>query len=198
MVVAKISSLFLALGLYFWLFVFGPWYAHLPAQGILLAILIITHLARLGWCSTRQALGFVLPFVLSLLIFGALFQWLGFLGRTDWIMDSVIKTLVFPNSFFAVKLILQAITFGDILLLPLPQKIKFPCIILKAVLEKGSPLLQRYYFFMNISPHFRDWRFAKLRCLAGLIVAAYVGLYRETEKIQILLTHRISTLRIDP
>lgn len=195
MVTAKLGTLFLALGLYFGLLVFGPWYAHLPVQGGLALILLTIHLVLRGWRATRAALGFVLPFVLSLFIFGAIFQWLTLLGRTDWVMDSLIKILVFPNSFFAVKLALGAITFHDILRLPLPDKFKTSCIVLKAILEKGSPLLTRYRFFMDLAPHFRGWRFARLRNLAGIIVAAYIGLYREAEKTQLLLTHRISSIR---
>jgi hypothetical protein len=43
----------------------------------------------------------------------------GAFGRTDWLHDSLLKALVFPNSFLAVKLGLESITFRDIVRLPL-------------------------------------------------------------------------------
>ncbi len=195
MVVAKIVALILALGLYFGLFVFGPWYADLRVQTVLLVLLLGIHVQRHGLAATRTALGVILPFVLSLMAFGTLFQWLELLDRTDWILDSLLKALVFPNSFLAVKLALHAITFRDIVALPLPVDLGHGCIVLKAVLEKGTPLLHRHRFFMDLCPHFDGRRWARLHRLAGVIVAAYIGLYRETEKTQALLTHRTSCTR---
>lgn len=195
MVIAKVSGLFLLLGLYFGLFVLGPWYADIRVQAALAGLLLGLHVLRHGLRATWTAMAFVLPFVLSLLAFGVLFQWLELLGRTDWIADSLIKSLVFPNSFLAVKLALNAITFRDIVTLPLPEGLGHSSIVLKAVLEKGTPLLHRHRFFMDLSPHFDGRRWARVYRLAGLIVATYIGLYRETEKTQALLSHRLSCTR---
>lgn len=195
MVIAKITGLFLVLGLYFGLCVFGPWYADIRVQAILAGLLLALTTGVNGPRGAARALGFVLPFVLSLLSFGALFQWLELLGRTDWIEDSLIKALVFPNSFLAVKLALHAITFRDIIALPLPIGLKHGCIVLKAVMEKGTPLLRRHRFFMDLCPHFDGRRWARLHRLGGVIIATYISLYRETEKTQALLAHRTSCLR---
>lgn len=195
MVVAKVATIFLALGLYFGLFVFGPWYADIRVQAGLAVLLLGISILRHGLRGTGRAIIFVLPFVLSLLAFGALFQWLELLGRTDWIRDSLIKALVFPNSFLAVQLGLRSISFRDIVALPLPNALGHGCIVLKAVMEKCTPVLQRHRFFMDLSPHFDGRRWTRARRLSGVIVATYISLYRETEKTQSLLAHRISCIR---
>ncbi len=195
MVVAKIAGLFLTLGLYFGLFVFGPWYADVLVQAGLLGLLLALAAWTDGPRGAARTIGFVLPFVLSLLGFGALFQWLELLGRADWMRDSLLKALVFPNSFLAVKLTLHAVTFRDIIALPLPTGLKHGCVVLKAVMEKGAPLLGRHRFFMDLCPHFDGRRWGKLHRLGGVIIATYISLYRETEKTQALLAHRTSCLR---
>ncbi|NLW81264.1 MAG: hypothetical protein GXY42_06280 [Desulfovibrionales bacterium] len=195
MVVLKLAAILLALGLYFRLLVYGPWYEHIDIQAALLIGLLVINTFKGGIKGTRQVFGFVLPFVLSLLAFGALFQWMGLLGRSDWLADSLIKALVFPNSVLAVKLCLQAITFRDIVILPLPNRVRRLAIVLKAVMEKCTPVLHRHRFFMDLSPHFEGRRWAKLQRLGGVIVAAYISLYRETEKTVTLIEHRRSYVR---
>ena len=119
MATLKLLGIFGLLGAYFRFFVFGAGYEQVDLQaGLLLAFLAVS-VWRNGPRGTVQAMWFILPFVLSLILFGAIFQWVGLMGRTDWIHDSLMKALVFPNSFLAVKLGLEAITFRDIVHLPL-------------------------------------------------------------------------------
>ena len=119
MATLKLLGIFGVLGAYFLFFVFGEGYARFDLQGALLLAFLAVSVWRNGLRGTAQAMWFILPFVLSLVLFGAIFQWIGLMGRTDWIHDSLIKALVFPNSFLAVKLGLEAITFRDIVHLPL-------------------------------------------------------------------------------
>lgn len=191
MVTAKITVILAGLSLYFGCFVFGPWYDDMPVQAALLAVLLVAHTWLSGLDGTKRMLGFTLPFVLSLLLFGALFQWMALLGRTDWLWDSLLKALVFPASVLAVKIGLGAITFADILVMPLPERFRRAAIVLKAVMEKCTPLLHRYRFFMDLSPHFAGRRTGRLLRLCGVIIAAYLSIYEQTEKTQTLLDHRI-------
>jgi hypothetical protein len=195
MATLKLLAIFGLLGAYFVYFVFGAGYARFDLQvGLLLAFLAVS-VWRNGLRGTVQAMWFILPFVLSLILFGAIFQWAELLGRTDWIHDSLIKALVFPNSFLAVKLGLEAITFRDIVRLPLGQGGRRNAIVLKAVMEKCTPLLHRYRFFMDLSPHFDGLRWSRFKRLCAVIVAAYISIYDQAEKTQALFDHRTSFLR---
>ncbi len=191
----KVLTVFGLLAAFFGVFVFGPWYASMELQAALLLILLAATALRNGLQAAGRALLFVLPFVLSLLAFGAAFQWAGLMGRADWMHDSLLKALVFPNSFLAVKLGLEAITFRDIVRLPLKPGARRNAIILKAVMEKCTPLLHRYRFFMDLSPHFDGRRGGRFLRLCAVIVAAYISIYQQTEKTQELFDHRTRYLR---
>jgi len=191
----KIASIFTLIAAFFGLFVFGPWYARMDVQTGLLLVFLALNARRHGYAGTARAIGFVLPFVLSLLVFGAIFEWLELMGRTDWMHDSLLKALVFPNSFLAVKLGLESITFRDILDLPLNAGGRRGAIVLKAVMEKCTPLLHRYRFLMDASPHFDGRRAGVFLRLCGVIVAAYISIYQQTEKTQALFDHRTHFIR---
>ena len=191
----KIAAIFAVLTVYFGLFVFGPAYARMDAQAVLLAALLCGCAWRGGFRTAWGAVKFVLPFVASLVLFGTLFQWMELLGRTDWVHDSLLKALVFPNSFLAVKLGLESITFRDILGLPLRPIARRNAIVLKAVMEKCTPLLHRYRFFMDLTPHFDGRRMGRFIRLCGIIVAAYISIYEQTEKTQELFDHRTRYVR---
>ncbi len=194
----KVLTIFGLLSAFFGLFVFGPWYGRMELQAALLAVLLAAAAWRGGLRSAWRALLFVLPFVLSLLAFGLVFQWLELMGRTDWLHDSLLKALVFPNSFMIVKLGLEAITFRDIMGLPLRPGARRYAIVLKAVMEKCTPLLHRYRFFMDLTPHFAGRRSGRFLRLCGVIVAAYISIYQQTEKTLELFDHRTRHLRKEP
>jgi hypothetical protein len=191
----KIATIFGLLSAFFGLFVFGPWYGRMDLQAAVLGLLLAAAAWRGGLRSAGRSLLVVLPFVLSLLAFGATFQWAGLMGRTDWLHDSLLKALVFPSSFLIVKLGLESITFRDILRLPLRPAARRNAIVLKAVMEKCTPLLHRYRFFMELTPHFAGRRSGRFLRLCGVIVAAYISIYQQTEKTQELLDHRTRHLR---
>lgn len=191
----KVISLLGLLAAYFGVFVFGPAYSRLDWQTGLLFLLLGLHIQKHGFRTTSHVLGMILPFVAWLFVFGAVFQWIRLLGRADWLMDSLCKAVVFPNSFLAVKLGLGAVTFADILRLPLRGGLRTNVIITKAVMDKCAPLLQRYRTFMDLSPHFNNRRGRRLYKICALIVAAYVSIYQQTEKTQALYQHRIQHIR---
>lgn len=191
----KILVTLLLLGAYFGLFVFGTWYGHIPAQGALLLLFLSADAWRSGLKSVPRTLRTVLPFVLALLIFGGIFQWTELMGRTDWLHDSLIKSLVFPNSFLAVKLALSGITFRDLAGLPLPPRVRRTVIVIKAVMDKSAPVLERYRFFMSLSPHFQHRRMKRFLNICAVMVAAYISIYRQTEQTMLLYDHRRRHLR---
>ncbi|MDY0227107.1 MAG: hypothetical protein RBR38_09790 [Desulfomicrobium apsheronum] len=195
MATLKLLAIFGLLGAYFRFFVFGAGYEQVDLQaGLLLAFLAVS-VWRNGLKGTMQAVWFILPFVMSLILFGAIFQWAELLGRNDWIHDSLIKAVVFPNSFLAVKIGLEAITFRDLVHLPLGAGGRRNAIVLKAVMEKCTPLLHRYRFFMDLTPHFDGRRWSRFQRLCAVIVAAYISIYDQAEKTQALFDHRTRYLR---
>lgn len=194
MVMLKTSSVLLFILGVFVLFVFGPWYADLPLQLGLAAGLVLWSIVRHGTVGTLRSLWFIAPFVLTLILFGAIFQWFALMGRTDWLFDSLVKAVVFPNSFLAVKLGLESITFADLIRLPLKPGTRRSVFILKTVMEKCTPLLHRYRYFMELSPHFRGRRWARLTGLCGAIVATYISIYQITEQTRDLYDHRLRHL----
>lgn len=191
----KIPAILVLLGAYFGLFVFGLWYAHVPVQAGLLLLFLLLDTLRHGLRAIPRTLRIVGPFVLCLLCFGGIFQWLELMGRTDWLHDSLVKCLVFPNSFLAVKLALDSITFRDLLALPLSSNSRRTVIVAKAVMEKSAPVLERYRYFMSLSPHFRHRRMEKFLRICAVMVAAYISIYRQTEQTRILYNHRRRHLR---
>ncbi len=195
MVICKVLLLLFLPAVYFGLFVFGPWYDSLLVQASLTAIFLLTHLLRHGAAATKEVLGFLLPFIASLFVFGLFFHWLRFMGRTDWLLDSAIKTLVFPGSFLAVKLALAEITFSDIMRLPLRKTTRRSIIVFRAVMEKCAPLLRRYRFFMSITPHFKTKRWNTLLKFCGALIAAYISIYQQAEETGALFDHRLNFLR---
>ncbi len=76
----KVLSVFGLLTAFFGLFVFGPWYGRVELQAALLVLFLAATARRSGLRGAMRALLFVLPFVLSLLAFGAVFQWVELLA----------------------------------------------------------------------------------------------------------------------
>ena len=187
---AKVLGLLGLILTYFALFVFGPWYAHLGQQLAIFASLTVFSLIRHGLSGTLRSLWIIIPFVLTLIIFGIIFDWLTLMGRTDWLYDSLIKAVVFPNSFFATKLSLESISFRDLITLPVNQDTRRSMIILKAVMEKCTPLLFRFRFFMNLTPHFQNKRWPRFWRLCAVVMALYISIYRQTEQTRDLYNHR--------
>lgn len=195
MVMFKTAGILIFIFGVFGLFVFGPWYANLPLQLGLVFALIFWSSVRHGLIGTLRSLWFIVPFVLTLILFGAVFQWLALMGRTDWLFDSLVKAVVFPNSYLAVKLGLESITFTDLIRLPLKPRSRRAVFILKTVMEKCTPLLHRYRYFMELSPHFRGRRWERLTGLCGAIVATYISIYQITEQTRDLYDHRLRHLK---
>lgn len=197
MVILKIIVLAACVAAYFGFMVFGPGYHMLGLQGALLILFALLNTVQKNMADTRAIVAFCLPFVASLLAFGLFFDWFALMGRQNWLADSLIKALVFPNSLLTVKLAAGSITYKDVLTFPLPSALRRNIIITKAVMEKCSALLPRHRFFMDMTPHFAHLSPIRRKCSAvcGTIIAAYISIYRETEKTQDLFDQRSRYLR---
>lgn len=199
MVTIKITGLLGSIILFFWLFVFGPWYEAAPLQGALLFVLLIWNTRKFSRSDTIAAAKFLGPFVFMLFMFGAIFQFFELMGRTDWIQDSLIKGLVFPNSFLFLKIVLSYITYRDLILFPMPPDLRTTLIIIKAAMAKGGHALRRFKQDIEDSPHFHGKKTirVRLKMYASLIIAAYMFLYYEIETITLVLANKQRHLRRD-
>ncbi len=198
MVMGKVLGLLILILAYFAWFVFGPWYDHLSLQGIVFTTLVVSSLIRHGWSGTLRSLWIIFPFVLTLIFFGIIFDWFQLMGRSDWLNDSLVKAVVFPNSFLVTKLCLESISFRDLIALPVSQKTRRSMIILKAVMGKCTPLLFRFRFFMSLSPHFHNQRWPQFWRLCAVVMALYISIYRQAEQTRDLYDHRQTFLREKP
>ncbi|HKK33603.1 MAG TPA: hypothetical protein VJ934_08595 [Desulfomicrobiaceae bacterium] len=199
MVTAKIIGLFASIILFFWLFVFGPWYEAATLQGVLLGLLLVWNTRKFSRADTIAAAKFLGPFVFMLVLFGAIFQFFELMGRTDWIQDSLIKGLVFPNSFLFLKIVLSYITYRDLILFPMPSELRTTLIIIKAALAKGGRALRRFKQDIEDFPHFHGKKTIRVRLqmYGSLIIAAYMFLYYEIETITLVLANKQRHLRRD-
>ena len=192
MTMLKLGILALMIGWFFWLFVFGPLYSHLPAQGAALAVVLIWSYLRFGRRETISLLKFCLPFVALLLVFGLIFHFTRLLGRHDWLEDTMIKCLVFPSSLTFLKIMLSYVTYLDILGLPLSMNRRIDMITVKSAFQKGSGTLKRFSWYLSTYSGLRRRhrvRYAMTR-YACLIIALYLYLYQEIENSNRLLKNR--------
>ncbi len=190
MVVLKLVVLLAITGGFFGLFVFGPFYNRLDVQ---LGVLIVVGLCSIWRTSGRETWGlikFCLPFVLTLLGFGVGFHLIQFLGRADWLRDSLIKTLIFPSSLIFLKLLLSFITYLDLLRLPIRMNRRVDLITFKAAFSKGGRMMKRFKWYLDL---YRIWG-RLLRKYACLIIALYLYLYEEIENSRLVMENRIRFL----
>ncbi|MBT8331403.1 MAG: hypothetical protein KJP06_03645 [Deltaproteobacteria bacterium] len=196
MAMLKFGAVLVLIGLFFWLFVFGPFYASLSIQLAVFIIIMGWHLVRFSFRETISVLKFCLPFVLSLFVFGLVFHFMRLFGRSDWLQDTLIKCLVFPSSLIFLKVMLATITYLDILNLPISMKKRIGLITMKSAFQKGERILRRFSWYLGTysglqsSGRIR----AVLRKYACLIIALYLYLYEEIENSNRLLKNRYQHL----
>jgi hypothetical protein len=181
-----------ATGLFFYLFVFGPFYWMLAVQGAVLIIVWIANTMRFSLRSAVASLKFCLPFVLTLLGFGLVFHWTGFMGRHDWLKDSMIKSMIFPSSLLFIKWILSFITYLDLLRLPVPMSGRVDLITFKAAMEKGGHTLERFNWYLRTDHRLSagPMRSRFLKRYACLIISLFIYLYTDIEQSKAVFENR--------
>lgn len=192
MTMLKFGAVLVLIGLFFWLFVFGPFYASLSIQLAVFIIIMGWHLARFSLRETISVLKFCLPFVLSLFVFGLIFHFMRLFGRSDWLQDTLIKCLIFPSSLVFLKVMLAMITYLDILNLPISMKNRIGLITMKSAFQKGEKILRRFSWYLGTYSGLQSHGRIKtlLRKYACLIIALYLYLYEEIENSNRMLKNR--------
>jgi hypothetical protein len=196
MVILKLSIIFIFILSFFWLFVFGPFYDHIPIQMVVFMAVIGWNILRFSVRETISLLKFCFPFVLSLFAFGLIFHFTQLLGRQDWLEDTLIKCLVFPSSLIFLKVILTYITYLDILNLPISMKKRVDLITVKSAFSKGEKILRRFSWYLSTYSDLKSGSKIKyaLKKYACLIIALYLYLYEEIENSNRLLRNRYQHL----
>jgi len=195
-VILKFTIIFIVILLFFWLFVFGPYYDHISVQLAVFVAVMVWNTQRFSFKETASSLKFCFPFVLSLLIFGLIFHLMRLFGRTDWLQDTLIKCLVFPSSLFFLKILLTYITYLDILNLPISMKKRINLITMKSAFQKGEKILRRFSWYLNTYSSLQSEGRIKsgFKKYACLIIALYLYLYEEIENSNRLLNNRYQHL----
>ena len=195
-VILKFAIIFILILSFFWLFVFGPYYDHISVQVAVFVVVMAWNTQRFSFKETASSLKFCFPFVLSLLIFGLIFQLMRLFGRTDWLQDTLIKCLVFPSSLFFLKILLTYITYLDILNLPISMKKRINLITMKSAFQKGEKILRRFSWYLNTYSSLQSEGRIKsgFKKYACLIIALYLYLYEEIENSNRLLNNRYQHL----
>ena len=195
MTLLKFAALALALGAFFGALVFGPLYDRAEVQAAALTLVLLASVWRTSLRETWRMVKFCIPFVLTLLGFGLLFHLTRFLGRADWLQDSLIKALVFPSSLIFLKLLLTFITYLDLLRLPLSMARRVDLITFKAALSKGGRIMGRFKWYLETYPaSTEDGKGRLLRKYASLIMALYLYLYQEIEHSRWVMENRMRFL----
>ena len=192
MTIFKIGGIFGLAMVFFWLFVFGPYYDHVAVQLGVLACVLVWNTYRFSAKETLNLLKFCLPFILCLFVFGLIFHAVRLLGRQDWLADTLIKCMIFPSSLMFLQILLSYITYLDILGLPLSIKRRIDLITMKSAFQKGSKILGRLAWYLNTysglkSGHRFRYELTKYACL---VIALYLYLYEEIENSNRLLKNR--------
>lgn len=188
----KIGSVLALIGVFFWLFVFGPFYENIAIQLMVFVIVMGWHVLRFSFRESISVLKFCFPFVLSLLFFGLIFHFTHLFGRTDWLQDTLIKCLVFPSSLVFLKIMLATITYLDILNLPISMSKRIGLITMKSAFQKGEIILRRFSWYLSTYAELESTGIIRsaLKKYACLIIALYLYLYEEIENSNRLLKNR--------
>jgi hypothetical protein len=192
MAIYKVIGVLGAILIFFGIFAFGPLYSRWEIQAGLLGLIILWNTVRLSWRETWRLLKFILPFVLTLTIFGLIFHALRLQGREDWLVDTLIKCCLFPSSLIFVKLCLSYISYLDILQLPLSMPRRIDLITMKSAFTKGGRIISRLSWYLDTcTPAQTEGRIkGRLKQYAGLMIALYLYLYEEIENSHHLMQNR--------
>lgn len=137
--------------LFFYIFGFVIYDSLLLQVAGLLVVLAINAIKE-SIAATWQLLKILLPFTVTLFLFGLLFQVIHLQGRDDWLYDSLIKVVFFPASFTFTKLAISFFTYRDILGLPLKMQVKREIIFMQTFFRKAYQVIPRMEFYAGLHP----------------------------------------------
>ena len=175
MVIAKLVGIIALAACFFGLFVFGPYYDNVGAQVALLALALIWNSLRSSLRSSWALVRSTLPFLLTLLLFGSVFQIVRLQGRTDWLADTLIKCILFPSSLVLMRVSFSYVTYLDILKLPISMNLRFDLITIKSAFQKGGQILRRFSWYLDTYPYLAQG--SRLQRLVAKYASLIVSLY---------------------
>lgn len=179
--------------LYFYLFVFGIFRQDYFILSILLIILIVLYFLKFGYKTTKSTLIMLFVFIVWLLLFGFIFQMIELYNKTDWLLDSYIKALVFPNTVLFINILVSLITFTDIILLPISFRSKIYLIWAKSIFYRGDRNIGRLEWHLDTYPYLiKDitYRRFNLYKYSSLIISLYFFLVQESKKCWLIIENR--------
>ena len=127
-------------------------YDQLQLHLAILVIVLVLHSWRFSLRNSWQMILILLPFTVTIFLFGAFFQIIRLMGRSDWLYDSLIKVIYFPASFLFTKLIISLFTYQDVLDLPLKNDLKTDIIFLQVFIKKAFNIMPRLDFHIRMHP----------------------------------------------
>jgi hypothetical protein len=138
----------------------------------------------------------LLPFTITIFIFGLFFQLIHLQGRTDWLYDSLIKVIYFPASFLFTKLAISLFTYQDILGLPLNHALKTDIIFLQVFIKKAFNVMPRLEFYIKMHPLIQNKKglLKNFLILCAFPLSLYIYLIDEGNIIRQIYLNRLDLL----
>lgn len=194
MVIIKLVAIAAAIVAFYAIFVFGDLFSNWLCQGLILLGFLIWNTVRFSPRNTLSSLAFVLPFCIFLVGFGLIFDLFALYGRSDWLRDSLHKSLVFPNTFYIIKILISYIDYADITRLPVRMKTRLLLVALKSSCEKGGEKLSRFKWYAEIDPLMQTrrsrWIPLAVERYSVLMLSLYLFLYQEIQLLTEVVQNR--------
>jgi len=147
--IAKISFIIAIIISFFWFCVFGVFYSDIKFHLYMLFVLLVLNLILKGLKNTLSLVRDFLPMLIPFYLVGLLLQYNSSMGRTDWINDTYIKMLLFPNSVILINLCFSLIKPKDIFRIPIPTYYRAILLVLFSVYEKGFNVSNHIKFYLK-------------------------------------------------
>jgi hypothetical protein len=191
----KLLLIFIIIVFFFYIFGFVCYNSLLYQCLALLAVLIINSLKD-SITATWRLLLLLLPFTVTLFIFGLLFQIIRLQGREDWLFDSLIKVVFFPSSFVFTKLTISLFTYRDILGLPIKKNQKREIIFMQTFFKKAFRIMPRLEFYARLHPGIQNSKGLKRNFLTfcAFPLSLYLYLMEEGQILRDYYQNRINIL----
>ena len=162
----------------------------------ILTIVIILHSLRFSISESWKMILLLLPFTITIFIFGLFFQLINLQGRTDWLYDSLIKVIYFPASFLFTKWMISLFSYQDILGLPLSNELKSDIIFLQVFIKKAFLIMPRLEFYTRMHPLIQNKRGIRRNflILCAFPLSLYIYLIDEGSTIRHIYLNRLKHL----
>lgn len=194
----KLAKLILLIAVLITFFIFTGYiyYQQIYLHLALFALILILNSIRYSFISSAKLLLILLPFTITLFIFGIFFQLIKLQGRSDWLYDSLIKIIYFPTSFMFTRYIISLFSYHDILQLPIKAELKSDIIFLQIFIKKAFSIMPRLEFHLKNHPlmQYRSSFFNKFLLLCAFPLSLYFFLIQEGYEIRKIYFNRLSNM----